>query len=208
MINLLRAHTIPARIKIVNCRETKAPAPCLPLRTGCGKIVMMNKDINETRGDGLTLDQDHERAWRALLRAHALLIRRLDADLRECCGMTLVVYDALVQLSEAPDQQLRMSHLADSLVHSRSGLTRIVNTLEEAGWATRVLDPCDRRSWLVRLTPSGLARLEEAWHTHVGGVSRHFAAHMSASEAQTLTTAFRGIIHDLSPHEFCLDRPV
>lgn len=167
----------------------------------------MNQDLDEDAGYDRALDEDHERAWRAMLRAHALLIRRLDADLRECCGMTLVVYDALVQLSEAPDRQLRMSHLADALVHSRSGLTRIVNTLEEAGWATRILDPCDRRSWLVQLTPLGFERLEEAWPTHVAGVNRHFAGHMTSRQARTLTDALRAVVCDLSPHQFGLDKP-
>jgi len=167
----------------------------------------MPTNEGESDDHGRPLQPDHELAWRALLKAHALLVRRLDADLRECCGMSLVVYDALVQLSEAPDRRLRMSDLADALVHSRSGSTRIVNTIEEAGWAVRTLDPRDRRSWLVQLTPSGLARLEDAWRTHVRGVNRHFADHLSEPQARTLARALQAIVHDLSPDQAGLVAP-
>ena len=76
------------------------------------------------------LSSGHENAWRSWLRAHALLVRTLDADLRAEHGMTLLTYDALVQLSEAPERQLHMKDLADALVYSPSGVTRIVDVLE------------------------------------------------------------------------------
>jgi hypothetical protein len=77
-----------------------------------------------------TLPVGHEQAWRSWLRAHAMLVRALDADLRAGHGMSLLTYDALVQLSEAPCSQIYMKDLAAALVYSASGLTRIVD-----GWS-------------------------------------------------------------------------
>lgn len=144
------------------------------------------------------LGADQEAAWRAFLKAHALLARRLDRDLRDCCQMTLVIYDALVQLSEAPQRQLRISELADALVYSRSGLTRIVDNMEQAGHIERARDQSDRRSWIITLTPDGLASLETAWQTHGPGIARHFASHLTDSQARTVTKAFRAVVADLA----------
>ena len=119
----------------------------------------------------VALPADHEKAWRGWLRAHALLVRALDADLRAEHGMTLLTYDALVQLSEAPDRRLYMKDLAAALVYSASGLTRIVDGLERAGYARRVVDPKNRRATAVTLTSAGLAALQAAWPTHARGVN-------------------------------------
>ena len=145
------------------------------------------------------LSSGHENAWRSWLRAHALLVRTLDADLRAEHGMTLLTYDALVQLSEAPQRQLHMKDLADALVYSPSGVTRIVDGLEGAGYARRAPDPHNRRATHVTLTPTGLTALEAAWRTHVRGVTQHFAAHSNDEQACTLATVFRAIITQLNP---------
>jgi DNA-binding MarR family transcriptional regulator len=145
------------------------------------------------------LPVDHEKAWRGWLRAHALLVRTLDADLRAEHGMTLLTYDALVQLSEAPGRRLYMKDLAAALVYSASGLTRIVDGLERAGYARRVPDPSNRRATAVTLTPAGLAALQAAWPTHARGVNQHFTRHASTAEAGTLATVFRAVVDALEP---------
>jgi DNA-binding MarR family transcriptional regulator len=136
-------------------------------------------------------------AWRSWLRAHALLVRVIDGDLRAEHGMTLLTYDALVQLSEAPGRQLYMKDLAAALVYSASGLTRIVDGLERAGYARRAPDPDNRRATRVVLTPGGLAALEAGQPTHVRGVTQHFAAHTTTNQARTLAAVFRAIATDL-----------
>jgi DNA-binding MarR family transcriptional regulator len=145
----------------------------------------------------LALPAEHERAWRSWLRAHALLVRALDADLRAEHGMTLRTYDALVQLSEAPGHRLHMKDLAAALVYSASGLTRIVDGLEQAGYARRVIDASNRRATAVTLTPAGLAALQAAWPTHARGVAKHFTSHTSTAQARALARVFRAITHDL-----------
>lgn len=146
----------------------------------------------------LALTPPHEAAWRKYLLAHALLLRRLDDDLRSEHGITLISYDALVQLSEAPGRKLRMKDLADALVYSASGLTRLVDALERAGHVTREADPADRRAILVSLTKAGHAALRQAWPTHVAGVNRYFAEHVSEEQADSLATVFGEIVDSLT----------
>ncbi|MEV6446895.1 MarR family transcriptional regulator [Amycolatopsis sp. NPDC051716] len=141
----------------------------------------------------MSLSPEHDAAWRGFLRSSALLLRVLDAELRAAHGMSHRTYDALVQLSEAPERRLHMKDLADALVHSPSGLTRIVDGLESAGYARREPDPANRRSTLVVLTDEGLAALEAAWPTHVRGVQRHFADRMTGEQARELAEVFGAI---------------
>ncbi|VVJ21253.1 Transcriptional regulator [Amycolatopsis camponoti] len=145
----------------------------------------------------MSLSAAHDAAWRGFLRSSALLLRVLDAELRAEHGMTHRTYDALVQLSEAPDRRLHMKDLAAALVHSASGLTRIVDGLEKSGYARREPDPANRRSTLVVLTDAGLAALKKAWPTHVRGVQRHFADQMSPEQARVLAEVFGAINADL-----------
>ncbi|MEV7419357.1 MarR family winged helix-turn-helix transcriptional regulator [Streptomyces sp. NPDC089919] len=142
------------------------------------------------------LDATCAAAWRLSIRAHALLLRALDAELRAAHGMPLLTYDALVQLSEAPGRRMYMKELAAALVYSTSGITRIVDGLERSGYARREPDPCNRRATLVALTEEGLAALEAAWPTHVRGVRRHFARHVGAGQADTLAEVFGAVVDD------------
>ena len=84
-------------------------------------------------------------SWRAFLQAHARLTRRLDDELRAAHGLSLAEYDALVQLAQAPGRRLRMSVLADRVLLSRSGITRLVDRLVADGMVERV-DLRDRRA--------------------------------------------------------------
>ncbi|MCQ4122335.1 MarR family winged helix-turn-helix transcriptional regulator [Rhodococcus tibetensis] len=145
------------------------------------------------------LDPDREHAWRAALKGHALLVARLDADLREQTDMSLIDYDVLVQLSEAPERRLSMADLARAVVYSRSGLTRLVDSLERRGLVTRERSSSDRRSWYAVLTDDGVAALEDAWPVHAAGVREHFAAHTSPEQARTLAAVFGSVIAALAP---------
>jgi DNA-binding MarR family transcriptional regulator len=122
----------------------------------------------------LTPDDPRLEAWRAFLRAHAYVSRQLEQELMADHGMALAEYDVLVQLSAAPDRQLRMSDLADRLLLSRSGATRLIDRLEGAGHVQRVSCETDRRGQWATLTPAGLERLRAAWPTHERGIREHF----------------------------------
>src|SRR3954454_10750472 len=101
-------------------------------------------------------------AWRGFLRTHAPLVRELDDELTERHGLPLSSYDVLVQLDEAPEGRLRMSSLADAVLLSRSGLSRLVTRLEGQGLIERAECPNDARGAFAAITNAGRARLDEA----------------------------------------------
>jgi DNA-binding MarR family transcriptional regulator len=125
-------------------------------------------------------------AWRELLRVHATLTRELDEELRRSHGLPLSSYDVLVNLESAPDYQMRMSELADAVLLSRSGLTRLVERLERDGLLTRTDCPSDARGSLAVLTDAGLARLAEARKTHLRGVRERFLDRFDDAELEQL----------------------
>jgi len=119
------------------------------------------------------------------LRAHTTVLRRLESELVAGHDLPLASYDVLVQLSEAPDQALRMTELAERVLLSRSGLTRLVDRLERDGVVERQACPEDARGTLAVLTPKGLERLQAAWPTHLQGVSS-YVDRLEAREVQEL----------------------
>lgn len=122
------------------------------------------------------------RAWRSFLGAHARVLRYLEAELLAEQRLSLVSYDVLVQLAEAPGRSLRMAELADRVLLSRSGVTRLVDRLEHAGLVTRQRVTGDGRGVIAELTPAGLDRLRIAAGTHLAGVARHFVARFKPEE--------------------------
>jgi DNA-binding MarR family transcriptional regulator len=125
-------------------------------------------------------------AWRTFLRAHAQVVRRLERELQDQQGMALTDYDVLVQLARSDQRRLRMSELADRLLLSRSGATRLVDRLVADGLIERVSCDEDRRGQWAALTDAGLRRLREAAPTHVRGVATHFLDRLSADELAAL----------------------
>ncbi len=125
-------------------------------------------------------------AWRAFLRAHAQVVRRLERELHDEQGMALTDYDVLVQLARSDQRRLRMSELADRLLLSRSGATRLVDRLVADGLIERVSCEDDRRGQWAALTDAGLRRLREAVPTHLRGVATHFLDRLSADELASL----------------------
>jgi DNA-binding MarR family transcriptional regulator len=139
--------------------------------------------------------QRGEKAWRALLQAHATLIRQLDSDLREDTGLRLSDFDVLAQLAQAGGE-LRMTDLAARTLLSRSGLTRRVARLVDEGLVRRANAAGDGRAVVVTLTDAGVARLTETVPVHLGGVSKLFVERLDDQELAILETALRKVIVD------------
>lgn len=125
-------------------------------------------------------------AWGGFLRAHSRLVRELDEELRADHDLPLSSYDVLVQLSSAPDGSLRMSELADAVLLSRSGLTRLVDRLAREGLIERRKCPEDARGAYAALTERGRERLAEARPTHLAGVRRLFLGRLDEAERRRL----------------------
>lgn len=132
------------------------------------------------------LDRDELAAWRGLLRSHANLTRALDIDLVSAHGLPLTSYEVLLFLADSDAGRLRMSELADSVLLSRSGLTRLVDRLERQGLLRRESCAQDRRGSYAVITTRGRALFDRARVTHLEGVRRRFLAHFTQEELRTL----------------------
>ncbi|HEV2062677.1 MAG TPA: MarR family transcriptional regulator [Solirubrobacteraceae bacterium] len=139
--------------------------------------------------DQRPLDETELRAWRGLLRAHALLVKRLDAELEAAHGLPLTSYEVLLHLSRSEGCKMRMCDVAESVLLSRSGLTRLVDRLERDGLVERVSCPDDARGAFARLTVSGREKLAAASTTHLEGIRQHFLAHFDRDELAVLADA-------------------
>ena len=127
-------------------------------------------------------------AWRALLRAHATLMRQLEMDLERETGLALADFDVLAQLALAGGE-LRMTELAARVLISRSGMTRRVTRLVDEGLVRRDTAGTDGRGVVVALTDTGVARLTDAAPVHVRGVSELFVAQLDDHELAALRSA-------------------
>ena len=136
------------------------------------------------------LDTRELRAWRGLLRVHAQLSKALDAQLIAAHGLPLTSYEVLMYLSDAHGGQMRMHDLAESVLLSRSGLTRLVDRLEREGYLVRKSCAHDARGAFAVLTESGREKLEAARVTHLAGVRDLFLRHFSGDELDWLGDAW------------------
>jgi DNA-binding MarR family transcriptional regulator len=156
----------------------------------------MTRDGQEPAPAPLRLEE--EAFLRAWSRAALTVPRALDADLLIEQGMSLSEYTALMQLSEAPGQTLRMSDLASACALSLSGMSRIVGRLEAQGLVERERSSCDGRGLDAVLTDAGLGRLRRAWPTHLASVRRHMMDHLRELDLAVVTTALQRFASDVS----------
>lgn len=125
-------------------------------------------------------------AFIALVRAHAFATRGLSAELLEDHGLTINDFEALLKLARAEDSQLRRVDLARELLLTPSGITRLLEGLERAGYVERRNCQADARVAYAALTPEGRKKLKEASRTHVAQVQAFFAARFSEEEMKAL----------------------
>ena len=156
----------------------------------------------------MILDEPGIGAWRSFLIAHARITRRLDEELQVAHGLSLAEYDALLQIARAPGRRVRMNVLAERVILSRSGITRLVDRLETAGSVERMACTTDARGQEAVLTPLGLERLRIAATTHLDGVRRYFLDRLEPAELAALEATLRRVADPLGPgnrptHEGC-----
>lgn len=134
------------------------------------------------------------RAWRGMLRAHASLTKALDAELEAEHGLQLSSYEVLLRVAGAEDQRMRMCDLAESVILSRSGLTRLVDRLERDGLVARESCPSDARGSFARLTPAGREKLDVARRTHLSGIRARFVDRLTPEELDALAEAWERVL--------------
>jgi len=135
-------------------------------------------------------------AWRAYIRLAKMLMRQLDRDLHPF-GLSTNDYEILVELSEAPGHQLRMTELADRTAQSRSRLSHQVTRMEAKGLVRRDACEGDKRGTFAVITPRGLTMMERVAPSHVDSVRRHFVDQLSAAQLQTLAATYLPLLDRL-----------
>jgi DNA-binding MarR family transcriptional regulator len=131
-------------------------------------------------------------AWRGLLETHALTIRELDAELTRSHGLPLTEYDVLYQLAAAPGHRLRMMDLADAVLLTRGGVTRLVERLVARGLVKRLSNPGER-AVEAQLTDEGLRVFRSASRVHFRGVRRLFLRHFAYDELEELAVYWQRV---------------
>jgi DNA-binding MarR family transcriptional regulator len=138
------------------------------------------------------------RAWRLFLESGLALHSVLDAELEHEVGLTLRWYDVLIHLEESPEG-IPMSELAAQIVHSKSGFTRLVDRMEQAGLVRRVRPEHDRRTILIVLTDHGTETMHRARRYHRDGIERHFCQHLNDNDIKAVTRALEKVSTHASP---------
>ena len=141
-----------------------------------------------------SFNSDRFSAWRGFLRTYGQVLPILEQEMQAAHNLPLTWYDVLVQLKQAPSHALRLQDLADAIVLSQSGLTRLLDRMSEVGLVERKPCPKDRRGSLAQITDLGLATLEKAAPVHLDGIERHFMRPLDEADITALDKAFAKIL--------------
>jgi DNA-binding MarR family transcriptional regulator len=132
------------------------------------------------------------RAWRLYVESALALVDLLDSELEQAVGIPQRWYDVLVHLEETPEG-VPMNELADRILYSKSGFTRVVDRMEEAGLVRRARPENDRRTILILLTDNGTEAMQHARRYHRDGIQRHFSRHLTETDIKALTRALEKV---------------
>lgn len=144
------------------------------------------------------LNPQHLKAWQLFLTTHTTLIADIDKRLRDAKQIPLNWYDVLIELYEAPERRLRMSDIAERVLLTRSGLTRLVDRLENADYLTREPDPDDRRGSYATITDKGIEAMRGAWQIYAQGINELFAVHINPDQAELLIDILTRMLQNTS----------
>jgi DNA-binding MarR family transcriptional regulator len=139
--------------------------------------------------------------WRLFFESALALNDLLDSELQQAVGIPQRWYDVLVHLEESPEG-IPMNELAERILYSKSGFTRVVDRMEEEGLVRRVRPEHDRRTILVVLTDKGTETMGHARRHHRDGIERHFSQHLTQADIKALTRALEKVsahAHPLRP---------
>ena len=135
-----------------------------------------------------------DQSWGGLLFAHAKVLNALEADLLEQHDLPLIWFDLLNRLREAPERRMRMTDLQEASLFTSSGITRLIDRIEDAGLVTRVRSSQDRRGVYVAITRVGNDKINQVWPDHVASVWNHYGQYLDAGELDAIETAARKIL--------------
>jgi DNA-binding MarR family transcriptional regulator len=137
-------------------------------------------------------------AWRVFFECALALPDILDAELQASGGLSFRWYDVMVQLDEAGGG-VPMTEIANRILASKSGLTRVIDKMEDAGLVRRERPPGDRRVVLVHMTPEGEAALRASRLVHRDGIRRHFTEQLDADDLARLQAMLEKVRDHVRP---------
>ena len=140
-------------------------------------------------------------AWRGMLEANARVTRTLDAEMRSAHGLSVSAYEVLMFLAEAPEPRLRMSEIADQVLLSRSGLTRLIDRLVDLGYVARSAVEGDARGAYAELTDAGAKVFEIAQRTHRQGVRRAYLSRLTTTDVVVLGDIWTRFLEPRAGHD-------
>lgn len=152
------------------------------------------------------LSSDERTAWLGLLDVYNRVVKELDQELEREYGLSLSTFSVLATLTRSPEGRLRMSELADRVLISRPGMTRLIERLERAGLVERSHGEADSRQVFAAITERGLDRLGEATESHFDGVRSRFFDKLSATQTRALASAWLKLLGE-RPTYVDLDDP-
>ncbi len=167
------------RLQLTALTSMLVPTPPAPPRT------------DDAQADSVDLEERELEAWRGFLRTHREVVAHLDEELQRAHDLPLSSYEVLLYLAEAGGGRLRMGELADRLLLSRSGLTRLVDRLERRGLVARERCEEDARGHFARITPEGRGLFEAARPDHLDGVRRRYLSRLDDADLDNLIAAWR-----------------
>jgi DNA-binding MarR family transcriptional regulator len=139
------------------------------------------------------LSDEEKAAYTALMRVVFAVPRVVTADIAPASGIGLSDHLVLQHLSDAPGHRMRMTELATACGVSGSGITRILNRLNQAGLTTRARSQADARGTVAMLTPAGAARLEQAHAAHLASIRRHIFDSLGDLDLAAFTSGLEGV---------------
>ena len=141
-----------------------------------------------TKSETELLNEEGLRTWRAFLRAHSTMLRTISRDLDEAGLPPLPWYDVLAALRDAPEGQLRQVELAELVMLSNSGLSRLIDRIEKKGLVERRACDSDRRAFFITLTDEGREMLGQMWPVYARGIATDFLPALGANPCEVRQT--------------------
>jgi DNA-binding MarR family transcriptional regulator len=140
------------------------------------------------------LDSAQNALWKLFLTAHTRLVDRVEQDFRQAELPPFEWYDVLIALKQAPDQQLRLSELAEQLLVNRTNVTRLADRLENAGLIQRKVCKDDRRGAFAVLTKAGLEMQQKMWTVYSQSIAQYFGRHLTQKDTVAFTKALNSML--------------
>jgi DNA-binding MarR family transcriptional regulator len=144
------------------------------------------------------LHDDRITLWGLLLEVHAGIGRRLACELRAEIDLPDAWFEVLLRIGRTPGQAVRMTDLANQVLFSSGGFTKLADRMEQAGLIRRERCPDDRRAIFAVLTPAGRQALDRALAVHLPGLQRYLCDPLDARQRRELEAILRTLRSALS----------